>query len=593
MAPKTSKILVVEDQHLNRMQFKAVLEQEAYQVVEAVNGEEAVACYQTHQPDLILMNIQMPVMDGYEAARRIKALEDKRHVPIIFVSAESDEESIARALEVGGDDFVPKPFNPSLLRAKINVQLRIQTLNSSLQQNIEQLEWEIQDQKRTQKELQDISSQDTLTGLPNRHFFLIYLAQALNGAEVEQQGVALLMLDISNFKRVNDVYGHLLGDEVLKRVAQRLKQCVDESRMVARIGGDHFALLLESVTDSEEVNRIAQEVIDTIAAPYPIDGEELVLGCDIGIALYPLQCENAEAMMRCAGTALDFARREEFNSFTLFSADMQKTTEINHEVYNAIHGALERGEFELYYQPQVDAINRHIVGCEVLLRWHHPKLGMVRPDHFIPLLEREGLIREVGEWIMRASIQQHLDWIAQGLPGVRIAVNFSALQLQEEGFADLVIGVIKESGIAPPWFKLEITETTTMNNLEQVADALHTLRSAGIQVAVDDFGTGYSTLNYLQRLPVDIIKIDQQFVRDIPNSKEDMTLVKAVIAMAHSMGLDVVAEGVETEAQADFLRKHLCEELQGYFFSKPLPAKEFEALLSGQIDAVDETLTLF
>ena len=592
MAEKVPCILVAEDEQLNRMQLRLLLEDGGYQVVEAANGMEAVQLSKDLSPDLVLMDINMPEMDGYSAARLIKENAGVVHMPIIFVSAEDSEESIASALDAGGDDFIPKPYNPSLLRAKINAQLRIQTLNNSLQQNIRQLEWELKDQKRTQQELQDISNYDALTGLPNRHFFLIYLAQALKEKKIHGK-MALLMMDLSSFKRINDVYGHSSGDEILKQVTNRLKLCRSEEQMVARTGGDHFVVFLEDVTKPEEINEIAEKIIASVSAPYEIDGDEVILGVDIGIALYPDHCDNAEMMMRCAGTALDFARKEEQNNYSLFAPQMQEETEVFLEVFSGIHGALERGEFQLYYQPQVDAINRNIVGCEVLLRWNHPKLGMISPDRFIPLLEKEGLIRDVGEWIMRESIRQHLEWIDKGLPGIRIAVNFSAVQLQEEGLSDKVIEIIRESGIAPPWFKLEITETSTIDNLAVVANTLHAIRASGISIAVDDFGTGYSTLNYLQKLPVDIIKVDQQFIRDIPHSTEDMTLVKAVIAMAHSMGLDVVAEGVETEEQASFLRKHSCEELQGYLFSRPLPADEFEVMLRGMIEEIDEELTLF
>lgn len=392
----------------------------------------------------------MPKMNGYEAARQIKIDAENRHTPIIFVSEEDSEESIARALNSGGDDFVPKPINPSLLCAKINAQLRIQTLNNSLQQNIQQLEWELEDQKNTQRELSHTSNHDVLTGLPNRHFFLIYLAQALAEAE-NNHNMALLMLDLSNFKRVNDVYGHSSGDEILKQVTVRLKQCVDETRqVVARTGGDHFVVFMEQYDLPQEVTALAEQVIASLIAPYEKSGDEIILGCDVGVALCPGQCDNAEMMMRCASTALDYARNSEQSNYSFFDREMQEKTEANFEVFAGLHGALERGEFELYYQPQVDAINRNIVGCEVLLRWNHPKLGMISPDHFIPLLEKEGLIREVGDWIMRQSIQQHLDWNAKGLPGVRIAVNFSAIQLQEEGVAERVIEVIRESGIAPP-----------------------------------------------------------------------------------------------------------------------------------------------
>ena len=590
---KATQILVVDDLLLNRAQLSQVLAEVGYQVFEAANGQEAVEQFKQHQPDLVLMDIMMPVMDGYEAARKIKRLSDSQHVPIIFISGETSDEAVAKALDAGGDDFVAKPFNPSLLRAKIKVQLRIQTLNNSLQQNIQQLEWEIEDQKRTQQELQDISNYDALTGLPNRHFFLIYLAQTLKENASDNGKMALLMMDLSNFKRINDVYGHSSGDLILQQVTERLKRYVSKEQMVARTGGDHFVLFLEKVEQISEIEETAKQLIVDVAAPYELEGDEVIVGVDVGVTLYPDHCDNAEMMMRCAGTALEFARKQEHNRFSFFAEEMQQETEAFFEVLTGIHVALERGEFELYYQPQVDAINRNIVGCEVLLRWNHPKQGLISPDRFIPLLEKEGLIRPVGEWIMKEAIRQHLEWLEKGLPGVRIAVNFSAVQLQEEGLAEQVIEVIRESGIAPPWFKLEITETSTIDNLAQVAETLHAIRASGISIAVDDFGTGYSTLNYLQKLPVDIIKIDQQFIRDIPFSPEDKTLVKAVIAMAHSMGLDVVAEGVETEEQAEFLRKHSCEELQGYLFSRPLPAKEFEAVLMKMIDRINEPLTLF
>lgn len=592
MGEKRSHILIADDDHPSRLQLRLTLESAGFEISEASNGAEAVEQYRNNRPDLVLMDIIMPVMDGYEAATQIKSGVGNQHIPIIFISSESGEDAIAKALDSGGDDFIPKPVNPGLLRAKINAQLRIQTLNDSLQQNIQQLEWELEDQKRTQQELQDISNYDALTGLPNRHFFLIYLAQTLKERRADDK-MALLMMDLTNFKRINDVYGHESGDEILKQVTERLKEFVERDQMVARTGGDHFVLFMEQVDSPGQIDAAAEQIISTISAPYPLGEDEVIIGVDIGISLYPDQCENAEAMMRCASTALDFARKEERNSFNFFAREMKEETEVFLEVHSGLHGALERGEFELYYQPQVDAINRNIVGCEVLLRWNHPKLGMIPPDRFIPLLEKEGLIKAVGEWIMRRAIEQHLEWVDKGYPAVRIAVNFSAIQLQDEGLAERVIEVIRDSGIAPPWFKLEITETSTIDNLAQVAETLHAIRASGISIAVDDFGTGYSTLNYLQKLPVDIIKIDQQFIRDIPNSTEDMTLVKAVIAMAHSMGLDVVAEGVETEEQASFLRKHSCEELQGYLFSRPLPAAEFEALITGMINEINEPLTLF
>ncbi|HIJ21319.1 MAG: EAL domain-containing protein [Gammaproteobacteria bacterium] len=579
---KVIKVLVVEDIGINRAQLKAVLGEESYELIEAKNGLEAVQLFQKVGPDLVLMDIHMPLMDGYEAARQIKSSQGESYVPIIFISAEDDEKVITQALDAGGDDFISRPFNPSLLQAKINAQLRIQALNGSLQNNIQQLEWAISDHKKTQRELYEITNYDILTDLPNRQFFLVYLAQMVKEASLRGQQMALLIMDVANFKRINDVYGHLLGDFILKEVTARLQHSVAKERLIARVGGDHFAVLCDEYDDIEFVEQVVAGVIDAVKAPYELSGDEVILGLNVGISLFPRHCDSAESMLRCAGTALEYARQQGDNSYSFFELEMKDQVQFDLELNSSIYTALQNNEFELYYQSQVDSINKQIVGCEVLLRWHHPTLGAIPPDRFIPLLEQNGLIRMVGEWVMQQAIEQHLEWLRKGFPGVRIAVNFSAIQLQEETLAEWFIDVIRKSGISPPWFKLEITETTTIDNLDQAARSLQKIRSAGIQIAVDDFGTGYSTLNYLQRLPVDIIKIDQQFIKEIPSSKDDMTLVKAVIAMAHSMGFDVVAEGVETKVQADFLREHQCEELQGFYFSKPVPANEFEQLLITQ-----------
>ena len=586
-------ILIVDDQRSTRDYLGALLKEEGYRVVEAVNGQEAVELFDSEHPDLIFMDINMPVMDGYEATRVIKSRMAARHVPIIFLTAENNEDALVHSLESGGDDFLSKPFSLSLIRAKVKAQLRIQTLNDSLQTNIQRLEQEVEDHKRTQQELHHISNYDTLTSFPNRHFFLIYLAQAIQVAEAYGRKMSLLLMDINNFKLINDSYGHVVGDEVLREVADRLRDEVGESYLIARLGGDDFALLCEDVQSEDQVRERVESTIAKVAEPFHIEGKELLLGVTMGTSKYPEDCRSPESMLRCADTALEYARSLGNNNYRSYEPEMKRQTQENVELYSAIHKALERDEFELYYQPQVDSMNHSVVGAEALMRWEHPELGQVPPDRFVPLLEREGLIVEVGTWVMREAIRQHLSWVEKGYPPVRVAINFSVIQLQEEGMAEMVIHEVRESGIAPPWFKLEITETATVNNFDQVKKTLYKIRNQGIQIAVDDFGTGYSTLSYLQKLPVDIIKIDRQFVRDIPFSADDKTLVKAVIGMAHSLSLDVVAEGIETEEQAAFLKQHRCDELQGYLFGKPLPADEFEALLSLHQDKVEQELTLF
>jgi len=593
VTPNSGQILIVEQLESDREILKNLLIKEGFSVSEACNGEEAVQHFQRKRADLIFMGTEMPVMNGYDAMRQIKAEAGGDHTPIIFMTEERDEEAVVLSLEKGGDDFISKPVSRSLLRAKINAQLRIQTLNHSLQSNIRQLEWKLEQHKQTQLELHEISNYDHLTSLPNRHFFLIYLAQAIKSAEISQKKMALLLMDISKFKQINDLFGFAGGDEVLQEVTRRLHSITDSSCTLARMGGDDFALFYEEVEEVDEIGRVAGAIISGMEKPFQLEGREMTLGLNVGVSLYPDDADSPEAMLRCAGRALNFAGELGVNRYRFFEPDMVGQEDEGLEMLGSIHNALENGEFQLYYQPQVDAINRNIIGCEVLLRWNHPIQGVVSPDRFVPLLEREGLIFSVGEWVMKRAIEQHLRWLERGYPPVRIAVNFSAPELHERGLATRVIELVHHSGIAPPWFKLEVTETATVKNFDQVARTLGKIRASGIQIAVDDFGTGYSTLSYLQKLPVDIIKIDQQFIKDIPYSSEDKTLVKAVIAMAHNLGLDVVAEGVETEAQAQFLRRHLCEELQGYLFSKPLRAEEFEQLIALQVSEIEEELTLF
>ncbi len=588
-------ILIVDSDNPSREHLRGALEAEHFTLFEATSRVDALVCFQQQRPNLVLITLHPQNTEGYEIAKEIKANSRWSHEPILFLSAESSEEQISAALESGGDDFISTPFPRSLLLAKINTQLRIQTLNSALQDNIRQLEREIEEEKQIQQELHNITNNDPLTGLLNRQFFLIYLMQKIKESTLSKNTMSLLIVDVINFRRINTVYGHEAGDIILKEITTRLEKQINRQQVIARIGGDHFAVLCEECSGSDltDVEQLAGNLLQALKSPYMLNDGEVMLGFNVGISLYPKHCDSAESMLRCADTALDYARQNGDNSHSFYELDMRNKTQYDHEINNSIHTALENGEYELYYQPQVDTHNLQIVGCEVLLRWHHPTLGMVPPDRFIPILEQKRLINAVGKWIIEEAIDQHLDWIKRGFPAVRIAVNFSAIQLQEDGLAEGLIDTIRKKSIAPPWFKLEITETTTIDDLEQVAKTLDKIRAAGISIAVDDFGTGYSSLNYLQRLPIDIIKIDQQFIRQIPDAKEDMALVKAVIAMAHSMGFDVVAEGVETAEQADFLCQHKCEELQGYHFSRPLPAAELEQLLEKQSNFGADSMEMF
>ncbi|MGH8490767.1 MAG: putative bifunctional diguanylate cyclase/phosphodiesterase, partial [Gammaproteobacteria bacterium] len=413
---------------------------------------------------------------------------------------------------------------------------------------------------------------DALTDLPNRSLLLDRLSQALAQAERDSTQVAVLFTDLDRFKMVNDTLGHPAGDELLRQVALRLRLVLREGDTIARLSGDEFVILLPRISGGRDVARVAAKALGMVTAPFTVLGHELHISSTIGVSLFPKDGADPETLIKHADTALYQAKDRGRNRYQFFDPRMNAHAQKRLLVENGLRHAIERGEFVLHYQPRIDLQTDAVTGVEALIRWH-PEQRIVLPGEFIPIAEETGLITEIGEWVLHTACRQAREWEAAGLSPVGMAVNLSIHQLRQGGFPARVRAILRETGLAPQRLEIEITESSLMVDPKQIIKTLHELRSIGIQLAMDDFGAGYSSLAYLKRLPLDRIKIDRSFVRDIPEDPDDAAIVQAILAMARQLKIRVVAEGVETPAQVRFLRNHGCEEAQGYAFSRPLTAE--------------------
>jgi len=436
---------------------------------------------------------------------------------------------------------------------------------------------DISERKRAEERIRHMAEHDALTGLPNRVLLGDRLSQAIAAAQRERRVMALIFLDLDRFKNINDSLGHQIGDRLLQAVAGRIVSTLRGSDTVSRPGGDEFILLLPEIAHPDAAARIAEKLIEALARPCVIDGHELAVTASLGISIYPEDGEDADTLIRNADTAMYHSKESGRNVYHFFRPEMNARVFERMSLEHSLRRALERGEFRLHYQPQIDIATRRLIGMEALVRWQSPELGLVSPARFIPVAEDSGLILPLGAWVLGEACRQARAWQVAGLPALPVAVNISALQFRQPNFVGVVEQVLAQSGLAPECLELELTESIMMHAAERNIEVLDTLRRMGVKVAIDDFGTGYSSLAYLKRLPIDKLKIDQAFVRDIATDADDAAIISAIIGLAHNLKLRVIAEGVESEAQLEFLRHGGCQEVQGYLFSPPLPADGFEA----------------
>jgi diguanylate cyclase (GGDEF)-like protein/PAS domain S-box-containing protein len=423
------------------------------------------------------------------------------------------------------------------------------------------------------------ASHDELTGLPNRTLLQDRMRQALAHADREGNMVALLFIDLDRFKVVNDSLGHDIGDTVLQTAAGRLTGCVREVDTVARLGGDEFVLMLASISKTDSIASVANKALESLARTYTIGDHELVLTASIGISVYPKDGIDVQTLLKNADTAMYRAKEGGKNRLEFFTTEMNAAVQRRMYLENQLRHALVKNEFVLHYQPQADLITGRIIGVEALLRWTHPQLGMISPAEFIPIAEETGLIVQIGEWVLETACRQAVAWQGDGLPPLRMGVNLSVRQFTQNDIVEVVARVLLETKLDPSLLELELTESLLMGGGEEIITTLNALRKMHIRLSVDDFGTGYSSLSYLKRFPVTAVKIDQSFVREITTDPDAAALARSIISMAHEMRLSVIAEGVETEGQLGYLARHGCDEIQGYFLSRPIPPDEFSQLL--------------
>ncbi len=441
---------------------------------------------------------------------------------------------------------------------------------------------DISARRRDEARLTALANFDLLTSLPNRALFHQRLQRSLVHAQRFNEGLAVLFIDLDRFKNVNDTLGHETGDRVLQAVAERLKGCLREVDTLARLGGDEFAVLIEQVSDTRFVGSVARKLLKAVAEIIMLGDQEYQITASVGISTYPADGSDGTTLLKNADIAMYRAKEMGKNNSQFYAAAMNANSMVRLSLETGLRHALERGEFLLHYQPKVDIASGRISGMEALVRWMRPGLGMVSPADFIPLAEETGLIVPIGAWVLKAACERNRAWQRQGMPPLRVAVNLSARQFVQANLVSEVARVLDASGLAPASLELEITESMVMDNPERAIRTLRQLKSMGISLAIDDFGTGYSSLGYLKRFPIDNIKIDRSFIKDIPRNNDDATITRTIIDMTHNLRLKVIAEGVETVAQLDFLRAHGCDEIQGYHFSRPLAEDAFLALVLAQ-----------
>ncbi len=565
---KNIRVLLIEDNALDARLVEILIKESGHDelilkhVETIAKGKEQL---ESDKYDVILLDLHLPDGENEEAIRAIKSVAGS--IPIVILSGSDDADSQNFAMENGVQDYLVKGVGDGHLIAR--------SINYAIER------------EQVQQHLTHLAHHDQLTGLANRELFHDRLGRAVARADRSKKMVGLMFLDLDRFKEINDSLGHQAGDDLLIMVSKRLQGCVRETDTIARLGGDEFTVIIEGTSSPEEAALVAKKILLTMQKPFTLADQEVFVTTSIGLTVYPTDANNVELLLKNADMAMYRAKEEGRNKYQFYSVDMNNRAHERLRTEGLLHKALENNEFSLCYQPKVDMNTGDIIGAEALIRWINDEIGFVSPVDFIPMAEETGLIIPIGEWVIRTACKQIRDWKNKGLSEVRVAINLSARQFRQGNLAKLIDSILKEYGLTPECLPLEITESLLMSDKDDSKRALEELKAMGFQIYLDDFGTGYSSLSYLKKFPIDALKIDRSFVMDIPDDKDDMAISRAIVAMSHALRLDVVAEGIETMAQYDFLRELGCEEAQGYLFSKPVSAEEFEQLLINPPDFSD------
>ena len=701
-----TRVLVVDDDITARLLASQALGKENFSVTVAEDGLTALALFQVEQPDIVLLDVEMPGLNGFEVCQQLRSFPYGKLVPILMATGQGDIDSVRRAYEAGATDFVIKPFNWKIIAHRLRYMVRASDTTEQLHElqkselrldnaqriarlgnweldlNNKNIYWseqlyqmlglrrgvdkpnhrnfirqlpfnerrefrfwihrlllgeqdnrpwglnhslnktdgsvlnvqhqaqvfydengvaklvsgtvlDVTELKRAQDKILHLARFDSLTGLANRSVFRERVELAMQRAQRHGHLGAVLFLDLDNFKRINDTFGHSIGDELLKEVASRLSnvvRCSDninktklygatDQNLISRFGGDEFTVLLSEIEQVKDAENIAKRILEAIGLSINLSGYEVVITPSIGIAIFPHHGGDVDSLLKNVDAAMYYVKRAGKNGYELFVKSMNVAAKRRLELESCLRRAIDDNELSINYQPQVELKTRRIVGAEALLRWNSAELGMVSPAEFIPIAEETGLISAIGEWVLREACRQVKKWRDDGLPEIRIAVNLSVRQFAKQNFEQLVSQVLSDTGLPVDCLELEITENMLMDDVEGSVETLHKLKALGVYLSIDDFGTGYSSLSYLKRFPIDKLKIDRSFIINVTTDPGDAAVTQAIIGVAHNLGLRVTAEGVEEASQLEFLRLHNCEEVQGYYFSRPLIVGDMEHLL--------------
>ena len=545
-------VLVVDDDLSTRVALRCALQRDGFKVEEAADGQQALDMMERICPDVVLMDVMMPVMDGFTASARLQELPYGAAVPVVMITALEDKASIERAFAAGASDYITKPIHFAVVSQRVR---------------------RIVEASRAERHVRHLAYNDVLTGLPNRAQFMDLLDQHISRVRHNGHTLAVLFLDLDRFKNVNDTLGHDVGDRLLIAVARRIRHSVRANDCVARFGGDEYMVLLEDLVSSTAASIASQKICRALSRPFEIEGHDIYVSTSIGISLYPDDGRDVGTLLKHADSAM-YRAKKDCTCYSFYEPGMEAVISEHMKMEGALRRAEERNELVVFYQPQALLATGALYGMEALVRWNHPERGLVPPVKFIPLAEETGQIVSLGAWVLRTACAQAKSWAEAGTPLV-VAVNLSGLQLRQCGFVDSVKAVLAETGLDPACLELEITESVLMEQAKETLSTLHQLKDIGVRLAIDDFGTGYSSLSYLKRFPVDTLKIDRSFVSDVISDPDDAALVTGIIALAHSLRLKVVAEGVEDAEQRDFLVRCGCDSIQGYLLGQPVPPEIF------------------
>ncbi len=563
-------ILAIEDEVSILSNILKLLEYKGFQAIGAHNGQVGIEMAHLHVPDLIICDVMMPDMDGYAVLSALRQDPETAAIPFIFLTAKADRADMRQGMNMGADDYITKPFTSTDL---------LEAIEARLEKQAKITQPYLDEMKQATEALSKVAYSDPLTNLPNRIMLRHRLQEMLRSAHRKQQLVGVVCLNVRQLSSVNTSLGYTAGDTLLKLMAERLSQCVGNENFVARLSGDEFCIVLQELLSRNDVETWVGRLHQAITDPYLISDQELLVQVSLGVAIYPNDSDTVDRLLSRADLARRWSRKHTKSFHEFYRPDMETVDAERRALESELVGALERRELLLFYQPQVNLITGRITGVESLLRWQHPNKGMILPNRFIPAAEETGLILSIGRWVLETACAQAKIWQGASLFPIRVAVNLSARQFKQENLPEMVTSILRATGVDPNLLVLELTETSLMDDVDATIRMLQDLKEMGVEISIDDFGTGYSSLNYLKRFPLDSLKIDQSFIQNVVDDPHDAAIATAIIAMAQSLQLKVIAEGVETQEQLAFLRKQGCQNVQGYLFSRPIPSSGIDQLL--------------